>query len=128
MVRPLRCGSVAEDTQHRLVAEDGRVLLHRVRFARSARTRTPGVLAHTELEPGEALAFRERAVHMLFMRMALDVVFCDAGLRVVKVAARLRPWRVSGTLAGRVVLELGPGEAERLGIRPGDRLRLEPPA
>jgi uncharacterized membrane protein (UPF0127 family) len=119
---------VAEDTQHRLVAEDGRVLLDRVRFARSLRTRTRGLLGRTELDPGEALAFHERAVHMFFMRMALDVVFCDAELRVLKVAARLRPWRVSATFRGRVVLELGPGEAGRLGIAAGDRLRLEPPA
>ena len=43
-----------------------------------ARTRTRGLLGRRELAAGEGLAFREKSIHMFFMRMALDIVFCDA--------------------------------------------------
>ena len=114
------------DTQHRLLA-DGRLLMDRLRFARSARTRMKGLLGRTSLEAGEGCAFREKSIHMLFMRMPLDIVFCDPELRVVKVVPELKPWRFAGCKEARYVLEIGPGEAERLGLRAGVALVAEPP-
>ena len=76
--------------------------------------------------PGEGLAFREKSIHMFFMRMSLDIVFCDADLRVVRVVHDLRPWRMAGCRRARYVLEIGPGEAARLGLREGMALRVEP--
>jgi uncharacterized membrane protein (UPF0127 family) len=115
-----------KDTSHELRAADGRVLFDQLRFARSARTRMRGLLGRRELAPGEGLAFREKSIHMYFMRMPLDVVFCDAELRVVKVVAELRPWRVAACMGARYVLEVGAGRAAELGIAVGDRLAAEP--
>jgi uncharacterized membrane protein (UPF0127 family) len=64
---------------------------------------------------------------MLFMRMSLDIVFVDRDLAVVKLVERLRPWRFAACAASRYVLEIAPGDIERLGLAAGDRLRLEPP-
>jgi uncharacterized membrane protein (UPF0127 family) len=115
------------DTWHQLLAEDGRVLLDRLRFARRYGTRMKGLLGRTSLDPGEGLGFREKSIHMLFMRMPLDIVFVDGNLRVVKLVERLRPWRFAGCSAGRYVFEIGPGEISRLGLQVGDRVSLEPP-
>ena len=64
---------------------------------------------------------------MFFMRMPLDIVFCDGDLRVVRIARELRPWRMAGSRQARYVFEIGPGRAAALGIEEGDRLRVEPP-
>jgi uncharacterized membrane protein (UPF0127 family) len=114
------------DSLHTLSDGAGRVLLDRLRFARSPLTRTKGLLGRRSLDAGEGLAFREKSIHMFFMRMPLDIVFCDADLRVVKVVPQLRPWRMAGCASARYVLEIGPGEAARLGIAEGEALRAEP--
>ena len=75
---------------------------------------------------GEGLAFREKSIHMFFMRMSLDIVFCDADLQVVRVVHDLPPWRMAGCRRARYVLEIGPGEAARLGLHEGMALRVEP--
>ena len=118
--------AMAADTDHRVLA-DGRVLLDRLRVARRFATRTRGLLGRRSLDRGEALAFREKAVHMLFMRMSLDVVFVDADGRIAKIVSDLRPWRFAGCARSRWVLEMGPGEAARLGLAVGQALEFDPP-
>ena len=115
------------DTTHTLIDADGRVLLDELRFARSMATRMKGLLGRRSLDEGEGLAFREKSIHMLFMRMPIDAVFCDGDLRVVKVVRDLRPWRFAACRRARYVLEIAAGDAERLGIVPGAALRAEPP-
>jgi uncharacterized membrane protein (UPF0127 family) len=114
------------DTWHTVHAPDGRPLLDRLRFARSFATRTRGLLGRRSLPPGEGLAFREKSIHMFFMRMPLDIVFCDPDLQVVRIAHSLSPWRMAGCRRARYVLEIGPGEASRLGLHEGMVLRVDP--
>ena len=117
----------AMDTWHQVhAADDGRPLLGRLRFARSLVSRTRGLLGHRSLEHGEGLAFREKSIHMFFMRMSLDIVFCDADLQVVRIVHDLSPWRLAACRRARYVLEIGPGEAARIGLREGMVLRVEP--
>ncbi len=64
------------------------------------------------------------SIHTLFMRFAIDVVFCDRELRVIGVEPDLRPWRMAGRRGTKVVVELAVGAAA--GLEPGDRLFFEP--
>jgi uncharacterized membrane protein (UPF0127 family) len=114
------------DTIHALSDGDGRLLLDQLRFARSMPTRMKGLLGRRSLDEGEGLAFREKSIHMLFMRMPIDAVFCDGELRVVKVVANLRPWRFAASRRARYVLEIAAGDAERLGIVEGLALEAVP--
>ena len=114
------------DTWHQVRGPDGRTLLERLRFARSLASRTRGLLGRRALPPGEGLAFREKSIHMFFMRMSLDIVFCDADLQVVRIVHDLAPWRLAGCRRARYVLEIGPGEATRLGLGEGMALRVDP--
>jgi uncharacterized protein len=114
------------DTWHRVDAPDGQPLLDRLRFARGLVTRTKGLLGRRTLPEGEGLAFREQSIHMFFMRMPLDIVFCDAELKVVRIAHELPPWRIAACRRARYVLEIGPGEASRLGLHEGMVLRVDP--
>jgi uncharacterized protein len=127
------------DTMHTLLSDDGRELLAGVRCARSSKTRGRGLLGRTSLESGEGLVLPiagpaipvlslvTKSVHMFFMRMPLDIVFCDADLRVLRVVANLRPWRAASCARARYAIEIEAGSAARLGIGAGDALRLEPP-
>jgi uncharacterized protein len=83
--------------------------------------RARGLLGTTDAPP--LLLAPARSVHTFGMRRAIDVVFLDAGLRVVKVVPRLRPWRVAGARTAVAVLELPAGTAD---VRPGDRYALTP--
>ena len=84
--------------------------------------RARGLLARPAPAPGHALRIdRCRSVHSLGMRYPIDVVFLDAGGRVVEVAV-LNPWRAVVCRAARDVLELASGEAARSGLVPGARI------
>lgn len=62
---------------------------------------------------------------MIFMRFAIDAVFIDRRLRVVKVVPRLRPWSLVRAARGAdAVLELPAGTAARTGTQAGDVLHL----
>ena len=66
------------------------------------------------------------AIHTFFMRFPIDAVFLNRELQVVGVTPELKPWRWARRAGARAVLELGAGEADRVGVRPGERLTLSP--
>jgi hypothetical protein len=82
-----------------------------------------GLLGRSGLESGEGLLLRPASsVHTFFMRFAIDVVFLGREGEVLKVAGRVPPWRTAGARGAKAVVELPAGEADRRGIRVGDRL------
>ena len=82
-----------------------------------------GLLGRRELPSGEGILLKPASsVHMAFMRFAIDAVFLDRDLRVVKIAADLRPWRLAGARGAKSVLEIAAGEAARRRLTVGDRL------
>jgi uncharacterized membrane protein (UPF0127 family) len=114
------------NTWHSVHGPDGRLLFDRMRFARSSRSRLRGLLGRRSLPAGEGLAFREKSIHMFFMRMPLDIVFCDADMEIIRIVPELRPWRTAGARRARYALEIGPGEAARLRLTEGMTLKVEP--
>jgi hypothetical protein len=106
-----------------ITTSDGTVVSDRCHLAESALVRMRGLLGRSGLEPGESMLFRPAgSIHMLFMRFAIDVIFCDEELVVLNVVAGLRPWRMAAERGAKVVIELAEGAAA--GIRPGDRLSV----
>jgi uncharacterized membrane protein (UPF0127 family) len=106
----------------------GTVIGDRVRVASSAGDRTVGLLRTPELTPGEGLWIeRSPSIHMFFMRYPIDAVFVSKEMRVTKIAANLKPWRVVWWARGaRDCLELPAGQAAATGTQVGDELRLVP--
>jgi uncharacterized membrane protein (UPF0127 family) len=103
--------------------EDGSIVCERCVLADTALTRMKGLLGRRDLPSGEGILLKPASsVHMAFMRFAIDAVFLDGELRVVKIASDLRPWRAAGSRGAKAVLELPAGESGRRGIRVGDRL------
>ncbi len=109
---------------------DGAVVCENCAIADTVLARLCGLLGRRALEDREGLLIRPAAsVHMFGMRFAVDVVFLDRRMVVVKVVAGLRPWRVAGCRGARDALELPAGAAARRGVVTGERLALlEAPA
>src|SRR4051812_49535698 len=82
-----------------------------------------GLLGRGSLPSGEGIMLKPASsVHMAFMRFAIDAVFLDRDMRVVKIASDLRPWRMAAARGAKSVLEIAAGEAARRGLSEGDRL------
>lgn len=108
---------------------DGTIVCARCEIADTPGKRMRGLLGRKGLAPDEGMLFRPAgSIHMFFMKFAIDVVFCDKDLTVLKVVPDLQPWKTAGAKGAKVTIELAVGAAA--GVQPGDRLVLEvvPPA
>ena len=104
---------------------DGRTLCETCVVADNPLTRLRGLLGRRNLPEGEGLLLRpSSSIHTWFMRFAIDVVFLDRELRVLRVVDSLRPWRFAGCRGASAVLELPAGEASARGVAIGNRLKL----
>jgi uncharacterized protein len=102
------------------------VVCHHAVIADRPLARMRGLLGCSGLAPGHAVLLSPASsIHTAFMRFAIDAVFLDSDLRVLKVASHLRPWRTAGARRARAVLEVGAGEGERLGIEIDDQFELQ---
>jgi len=111
------------------VLSHARVVCASCTLADTMWARLRGLMGRRALGRGEGLLLRPSgSVHTCFMRFSIDVVFLDRELEVLAVSAAVRPWRVRACRGARAVLELPAGEADRVGVEPGDRLTVDRPA
>lgn len=64
-----------------------------------------------------------RAVHTIGMPYALDVLFCDADGRILRIVPSLRPCRFARDARAAQVWELCAGAASHWGWRVGDAIQ-----
>jgi len=107
------------------------VLATRCDVANSFLTRGFGLIFRSRLPDGEGLLITNTgSITMFFMRFAIDAIFLDRSLRVLRVVANLRPWvpAVGAPRGTDSVLELPSGTAARTGAQAGDELIFSEPA
>jgi hypothetical protein len=103
------------------VGERGELI--EVAEARGVFGRMLGLLGRDGLAPGRGLLLRGRQVHTIGMAFPIDAIYLSKEGQVLAVRT-LSPGVVGPFLLGaRYVLELAAGEAERIGIGPGMRLK-----
>jgi uncharacterized membrane protein (UPF0127 family) len=103
--------------------ENGTVVCERCALAVRPFARMKGLLGRDALAPGEGILLRPAgSIHMLFMRFAIDAIFCDRELVVIDVERNLAPGKFAARRGARQVIELAAGAAAD--VRPGDRLSL----
>jgi hypothetical protein len=107
-------------------ASRGAQVADRAVLANTPLTRLVGLLNRRHLEPGEGLVLVPGgAIHMFFMRMAIDVIFADREGNVLKTAVNVKPWRmVMAPRHSRYTIELPVGVIEATGTQPGDHLDI----
>jgi uncharacterized membrane protein (UPF0127 family) len=105
----------------------GRVLADVLEVPRTSFGRGLGLMFRRELPPGQGMWITPcNGIHMFFMRFAIDAVFVDRKLRVVRVRPDLRPWRVVPlVLRAHSVLELPAGTVATLALERGEPLSIE---
>jgi uncharacterized membrane protein (UPF0127 family) len=92
--------------------------------AETRRARRRGLLGRRDFEG--ALVLRPcRHVHTLFMRLQIDVAFCDGDGTVLRTTC-LRPWRVSPLVPNAAfAIEAQAGAFERWGLKTGDTVEVK---
>jgi uncharacterized membrane protein (UPF0127 family) len=110
----------------------GTVLCARLENAGGLAGQGRGLLGRDGLEPGTGMLFENGRftpfmwMHMFFMRFAIDIVFLGRDDRVIRINARLKPWRMSSVVFGAgKALELPSGAAEESSTQPGDQIVFE---
>jgi len=98
----------------------------RARLANSSLSRLVGLLNRRHLEPGEGLVLLPGgAIHMFFMRMAIDVIFANKEGQVLKTALNVKPWRVvMCPRHTRYTIELPVGAIDQSATQVGDHLDI----
>lgn len=106
-------------------ARTNSIVADRVEVAVTRRARRRGLLGRSGLQPSSALVLAPcAAVHTLFMRFSIDVLFVDREGRVVRVVPRLAPWRAAASLAAHATIELPEGSLASGDVSIGDQLFL----
>jgi uncharacterized membrane protein (UPF0127 family) len=101
------------------------VVAGKICLADDSATRRRGLLDVKELDADSGLWLNPcEAVHTFGMKIALDVVFLDAELRVRKISAHLKPNRIAFCLSAQSALEIRAGVAASSGLNRGDQLVL----
>jgi uncharacterized protein len=102
---------------------DGEVLAS-LEVADGRRARARGLLGREGVD-GAVLLRPARSVHTVGMRFPIDVAFCDAELRVIRVVT-MRRFRVSRPVwRSRAVVEAEAGAFARWRLQPGDQLEVK---
>lgn len=118
-----------------LVTADGRAHRYRVEVAATPAEQATGMMHRRRVPPGTGMLFPRSppapaAFWMHDTLVPLDMVFVAPGGTVESIAESVTPRSDAITTSrGRVeaVLELGGGEAARIGLRPGDAVRYRLP-
>jgi uncharacterized membrane protein (UPF0127 family) len=97
----------------------------RVEVALTRSQRRKGLMGRNSLAPCSALVLAPcAAVHTMFMRFAIDVVFVDRGGRAVHIVPALAPWRAAMAVSAHAVIELPAGTLAGREVSIGDSLYL----
>jgi uncharacterized membrane protein (UPF0127 family) len=100
----------------------------RALIASSFAQRALGLLTRSRLHARAGVWFdRCSTVHSMGMRMPIDLVFLDAGFRIVDLRTNWGATQIARCRAATSVLEVAGGALARLQWRVGDRLRFGEP-
>ena len=102
------------------------LLAQRAEVATTLLQRALGLIGRRDWAGGDGLVIEPcSAVHTLFMRLPIDVVYVGAEGRVLQTVRKLEPWRIGPVVLGsHWVLELPAGTTKQEVAQVGDRLEL----
>lgn len=100
-----------------IIEKDGTVLFGAINEARTFWQRFRGLMGVTCLKEEEGLWFENcSSIHCFFMKIPIDVVYCDKQHRIVGIET-VHPWKIGHRYKGaRHILEVGAGAASHLQV------------
>lgn len=102
------------------------VLADQCRFANTVLKRMIGLLSRNHLDQGEGLLIdRCYGIHTIGMRFAIDVLFLDKELRVVRAVPSLPPLRTCAVRHAVYALELPVGAIAQSATQTGDQIQIQ---
>ena len=106
-----------------VISKNEKAVFANVSEAKTFWQRFRGLMGRTCLEEGEGLWFENcSSIHCFFMKIPIDVVYCDKKHQVVGVET-VQPWKIGHRFKGaRHVLEVRAGAAVNIQI--GDVLQI----
>lgn len=105
------------------VEHNRRRLRMQVHVCESRLERGRGLLLRRQPDLATAFLLRDcRAIHTIGMAYPLDVLFCDATGRIVRIVSGMRPCRMAHEGRARQVWELSAGAVSHWGWRVGDEI------
>ena len=105
---------------------NGLLVARDLQIARTPWARTIGWLGRGHVAEDQALLLRQcHAIHTMFMRFCIDVVFLDDAYCILGIHSEIRPMRLALSDANAThTLELAPGHAAQTHCRLGDHLHI----
>ena len=102
------------------------VIADSAELANNVWTRFWGLIGRRELPPRSGLVLQPGGgIHMMFMRIPLDVIHVDKRDRVTHVLRGIKPWRFGPLfVGGKLAIELPVGAADNVQV--GDVVDIEP--
>jgi uncharacterized membrane protein (UPF0127 family) len=100
------------------------LLIDQLQLAESFFARARGLLGRRDLPGNEALWIKPcRDIHTFFMKFAIDCVFLDNKMKIVKIACDVTPYKLIGPFwKSSSVIEFHSGFVEEKKLRVGDQL------
>jgi uncharacterized membrane protein (UPF0127 family) len=96
-----------------------------VALASTRADRRRGLLGRDGLGQSAALVLSPCwAIHTMFMRFPIDVIFVDREGRAVRIVRDLPPWRIAGAASAKSTIELPAGSLQLRDVQVGDTLRI----
>lgn len=110
----------------KLATESGREIAETIRYTDCFLGKLFGLAGRRNIPAGEGIIIKGCAwVHTFFMRFAIDILYLDSGLRILRIDRSIPPWRLLEPCPGAsTVLELAGGTADKCGLAVGERLVL----
>jgi hypothetical protein len=106
------------------------VITQQARFATSLGQRMKGLLGQDSLAANEALILKPcSSIHTFFMRFAIDVLFLDKNMQIVRLVQDMPPNRLSPIVwASKMAIELPAGKISQTNTQVGDKVVFRQPA
>jgi uncharacterized protein len=105
------------------IERTGACLAARVDVAGDSASRRRGLLGRDHFDPGSAILIAPcQGVHTFGMRFPIDIVAIARDGSVIKIRAHVPSRRIVMAWSAFAIIELPAGEADRSGLRVGDRL------
>ena len=108
-----------------MAKSDRRVVAERALLANSFLKRFKGLMFNKKMKGYDAIMLKPcNSIHTFFMNYAIDAIFLDKKLKIIKIKRNLKPWRITPVyFYSASVIELEGGCLDK-NVKKGDELEL----